>query len=94
MTRRIFLPADINEFPENVQPQETLPNGARQGRNDFRKKGYGGSCPPDGTHRYYFKIYALSKELDAETGITLSELLKAMQGHILSEGQLIGRHKK
>ncbi len=88
------LPANINELSEDVPPLEILPNGAKQGRNDFGKIGYGGPCPPGGTHRYYFKIYALSEELKADAGITKSELLKAMEGHILSEGQLMGRYKR
>ena len=88
------LPANINELSEDVPPLEILPNGAKQGRNDFGKIGYGGPCPPGGTHRYYFKIYALSEELKVEAGITKSELLKAMEGHILSEGQLMGRYKR
>jgi Raf kinase inhibitor-like YbhB/YbcL family protein len=88
------LPADTNELSENIPPDKVLPNGARQGRNDFGKIGYGGPCPPGGTHRYYFKIYALSEELDMEPGITKSELLNAMDGTILSEGQLMGRYKR
>ncbi len=88
------LPADINELSENIPPSEILTNGAKQGRNDFGKIGYGGPCPPGGTHRYYFKVYALSKELMVESGITKSELLKAMEGYILSEGKLMGRYKR
>ena len=88
------MPADTNELSENIPPVKILPNGARQGKNDFGKIGYGGPCPPGGTHRYYFKIYALSEELNVEPGITKSELLKAMEGKILSEGQLMGRYKR
>jgi len=88
------LPANINELSEDVPSLEILPNGAKQGRNDFGKIGYGGPCPPGGTHRYYFKIYALFEELKVEAGITKSELLKSMEGHILSEGQLMGRYKR
>jgi Raf kinase inhibitor-like YbhB/YbcL family protein len=88
------LPGNILELPENVQKLEVLKNGARQGKNDFGKIGYGGPCPPGGTHRYYFKIYALDKELDFKPGITKKELLKAMEGHILAEGQLMGKYKR
>lgn len=88
------LPANINELSENIPPVEILPNGAKQGRNDSWKIGYSGPCPPGGTHRYYFKIYALAEELNVEAGITKSELLKAMEGKILSEGQLMGRYKR
>ena len=88
------LPSNIHELAENVPSSEILPNGAKQGRNDFGKIGYGGPCPPGGTHRYYFKIYALSAELNVTAGITKSELLKEMEAYILSEGQLMGRYKR
>jgi Raf kinase inhibitor-like YbhB/YbcL family protein len=88
------LPADITEFRENVLPEKKLENGAKQGMNDFRKIGYGGPCPPGGTHRYVFKLYALDSELNLEAGATKAELLKAMEGHILAEGQLIGRYER
>lgn len=88
------LPIDINKLSENIPPLQILTNGAKQGRNDFGKIGYVGPCPPSSTHRYYFKIYALAEELMVEAGITKSELLKAMEGHILSEGQLMGRYKR
>ncbi|TAJ11324.1 YbhB/YbcL family Raf kinase inhibitor-like protein [Marinilabiliaceae bacterium JC017] len=87
------LPATTDVLPEEVPAVKILPNGAMQGKNDFGKIGYGGPCPPSGTHRYYFKIYALDDELMVEAGITKSQLEKAMQGHILSEGQLMGRYK-
>jgi hypothetical protein len=88
------LPGNILELSENVPKIEVLKNGARQGKNDFGKIGYGGPCPPGGTHRYYFKIYALDKELDSKSGITKKELLKAMEGHISEEGKLMGRYKR
>lgn len=88
------LPAGINELPENVPTQPTLPDGSRQGRNDFGKIGYGGPCPPRGVHRYYFKIYALSEELKVEGDLTKSRLLDAMKGHVLAEGQLMGTYKR
>jgi Raf kinase inhibitor-like YbhB/YbcL family protein len=88
------LPANIDGLPENVPTLEVLPNGAKQGRNDFGKIGYGGPCPPGGTHRYYFKVYALSEELDLESGIPKPELLKAMEDFILSEGQLMGTYER
>ncbi len=88
------LPADITEFRENIPPDKELENGAKQGMNDFRKIGYGGPCPPGGTHRYFFKLYALDTEINLEAGATKAELLKAMEGHILAEGQLIGRYER
>lgn len=88
------LPASVKELPENVPPQATLASGALQGTNDFRKTGYGGPCPPGGTHRYYFKLYALDAMLDLSAGATKDQLLKAMEGHILAEGQLMGRYSR
>lgn len=88
------IPPDIKGLPEAVPAGETLENGARQGINDSRKIGYDGPCPPGGTHRYYFKIYALDKELELGAGATKRELLKAMEGHVLGEGQLMGRYKR
>ena len=88
------LPGNIDELPENVPKLEVLANGAKQGKNDFGKIGYGGPCPPGGTHRYYFKIYALDTELSIESGITKTDILRAMKGHVLSEGQLIGTYKR
>jgi hypothetical protein len=86
------LPANTNELAENVAKQRQLPNGARQGCNDFRKVGYGGPCPPPGKpHRYYFKLYALDKKLDLKLGATKAEVESAMQGHILARGELMGR---
>ena len=88
------IPAGIKELPAKVPPEKTIENGASHGRNDFRKFGYGGPCPPGGTHRYYFKLYALDTEINLEPGITKAQLLKAMEGHILAEGQLMGRYKR
>ena len=88
------LPAATTSLAENVPPDKTLTNGARQGMNDFHKIGYGGPCPPGGTHRYYFNIYALDTQLDLQAGATKKELLRAMQGHILAEGQLMGKYKR
>jgi hypothetical protein len=72
----------------------TLETGARHGKNDFRRLGYGGPCPPGGTHRYFFKLYALDTELNLDSGITKAQLVGAMQGHILAEARLMGRYKR
>lgn len=88
------LPPDTKEVNENIPPQGELPVGAKQGKNDFGKIGYGGPCPPDGTHRYYFKLYALDVEIKLEPGITKADLVKAIEGHIVAEGQLMGRYKR
>lgn len=88
------IPSNANELTEGISPLKQLPSGAKQGTNDFGKIGYGGPCPPSGTHRYYFKIYSLDKDLDLEAGATKSQLIKAMNGHILGEAQLIGRYRR
>ena len=88
------LPAKTKELAENIPPERSLPNGAKQGINDFHKIGYGGPCPPGGTHRYFFKLYALDTELDLQAGANKSQLLKAMEGHIVAQGQLIGKYKR
>ena len=64
------------------------------GITDYRKIGYGGPCPPGGTHRNYFKLYALNTEINLDAGITKKQLLEAMKGHILGEGQLMGKYKR
>jgi len=88
------IPPDTTGLSENIPPERVLESGARQGRNDFGNIGYGGPCPPRGTHRYYFKLYALDKKVDLEPGATKDGLLKAMEGHILAEGRLMGRYKR
>jgi Raf kinase inhibitor-like YbhB/YbcL family protein len=88
------IPGDTRDLAENIPPQKELPNGAKQGTNDFRKIGYGGPCPPGGTHRYYFKIYSLDTDLDLEAGATKAQLLQAMKGHVLGEDQLMGKYKR
>jgi hypothetical protein len=88
------LGPDTRELQENIPPDETLPNGAKQGITDFGRIGYGGPCPPSGTHRYYFKIYALDTTLNLTGKTDKARLVKAMQGHILAEGQLMGKYKR
>ncbi len=86
------IPPHISDLPENVSPKDSLLSGALQGRNDFRKVGYGGPCPPGGTHRYYFKLYALDTMLKLKSGCSKGDLLKAMEGHIVGEGRLMGKY--
>jgi len=88
------LPPDTRQLPENVPPDETLPSGAKQGTSDFGRIGYGGPCPPSGTHRYFFKIYSLDTEIDLPPGATKRQLLQTIEGHILAQGQLIGKYKR
>jgi Raf kinase inhibitor-like YbhB/YbcL family protein len=88
------LPPETRELAENIPPDRTLPNGAIQGTSDFGRIGYGGPAPPSGTHRYFFKIYALDTQIDLAAGAKKPQLLKAMDGHILGQGQLIGKYKR
>ena len=88
------IPDSVTSLPEGVPTNKSVMGDVMQGITDFRRIGYGGPCPPGGTHRYYFKIYALDTILTLQSGATKSELLKAMEGHILAEGQLMGRYKR
>ncbi len=88
------LPASLTKLPENVPPESTLADGGKQGMTSFRRIGYGGPCPPSGTHRYYFTLYALDTTVDLDPGATKKQLLEAMKGHILSEAQLMGKYKR
>jgi len=85
----------------NIKPEDGLkveegviPAGAIQGRNSSGMLGYSGPCPPYGTHRYYFKLYALSKKLKLKEGASKEELLEAMEGHIIEKATLIGLYSK
>ena len=83
----------------NIAPQTnsiaegTAPKGVH-GTNDFGKSGYGGPCPPSGTHRYLFKIFALDRELDLRSGARRSQVDAAMKGHVVARGELIGRYSR
>lgn len=88
------IPPEEPGLAENIQPERELHNGMRQGNNDWRRIGYGGPCPPGGTHRYFFRLYALDAGLDLEPGATKKAVLKAMEGHILAEAQLMGKYKR
>ncbi|MCI0355644.1 MAG: YbhB/YbcL family Raf kinase inhibitor-like protein [Acidobacteria bacterium] len=89
------LPATATELPEGVPTREAVLDGAKQGLNDFRRVGYGGPCPPPGKpHRYYFKLYALGIELSLKPRATKKDVVSAMQGHILAEGQLMGTYRR
>jgi Raf kinase inhibitor-like YbhB/YbcL family protein len=88
------LPAGVKELAEAVPPDRDLANGGKQGLNDWRRIGYGGPCPPGGTHRYFFKLYALDTVLNLQPGATKAELLRAMEGHILAQGQLMGKYRR
>jgi hypothetical protein len=83
----------------NISPQtNTIAEGSTpkgvHGTNDFGKSGYGGPCPPSGTHRYYFKVFALDRELDLPVGAKRSQLDAAMKGHVIAQGELMGRYSR
>jgi hypothetical protein len=87
------LPPETKELSEGMQKQEQLNNGALQRRNDFRKIGYGGPCPPSGKpHRYFFKLYALDAKLNLSPGSTKADLERAMKGHIVGQAELMARY--
>ncbi len=88
------IPAHVSGLPEHV-PQGKSPSvGGTQGMNDSKNIGYDGPCPPSGTHRYYFKAYALDSMLNLPPGASKKDLLKAIQGHILGESVLMGKYAK
>jgi Raf kinase inhibitor-like YbhB/YbcL family protein len=90
------IPGDARELPEGAPTNAKLADGAKQGKNDFGKVGYGGPNPPAGkAHHYNFKIYALDGMLDLPEGAaTRSQLVQAMNGHILAHGQVVGTYQK
>jgi Raf kinase inhibitor-like YbhB/YbcL family protein len=86
------LPGDARKLDEDVAKDRQLPDGARQGRNDFGKIGYNGPCPPKGSpHRYFFKLYALDRKTNLKAGASKAELERAMKGHILAEAEVVGQ---
>ncbi|MCL5034488.1 MAG: YbhB/YbcL family Raf kinase inhibitor-like protein [Bacteroidetes bacterium] len=86
------IPPQSSGLPEHVSAEKTLPDGAIQGRNDFRKIGYGGPCPPGGIHRYFFILYALDTMLRLPAGSAKAELVRAMEGHVIGKAQLMGKY--
>ena len=88
------IPANVKSLPEKVAKQEEIEGLGKNGKNTSGRWGYDGPCPPGGTHRYYFKLYALDTMLNLNIGLSKEELLKAMKGHILAEAQVMGRYKR
>jgi len=84
------LPAETRGLPEAIPPDADLPDGSRHGRNSWRRLGYGGPCPPSGTHRYFFKLYALDTVLDLVASASKKQLLRTMERHILAQAELMG----
>lgn len=88
------LPADLDGLPEDLPRDKAFPVGGEQGINSTDEIGYMGPCPPSGTHRYFFKLYALDERTNLPAGETKARLLDAMEGHTLGQGQLMGRYKR
>ena len=87
------IPPTATSLPENAS-KKGLPEGAVQGKNDWGKTQYGGPCPPVGRHRYFFKLYALDTQLTGLSSPTKADLLKAIEGHVIANGELIGTYQK
>ena len=83
------IPSKTKEIKEN-----SLPSGAKQGLNDFGKHEYRGPCPPSGTHRYFFKLYALNSPLDLAPDATKADLERALTGHIIGHAEVVGLYKR
>jgi hypothetical protein len=88
------IPAATRGLSEGVRPDPELFDGSLQGSNSSGKLGYQGPCPPSGTHRYYFRLYALDTVLGLSSGVDKRTVLNAMEGHILAQGELLGTFSK
>lgn len=88
------LPPSTCSLSEAIPEGSKISGGGLQGINDFQKLSYGGPCPPGGTHRYFFKIYALDKMLELAPGAAKTEVEAAMSGHIIDRGELMGYYSR
>jgi hypothetical protein len=94
------IPPTITGFPENIPQVKDLADikgkelAGKQGRNSGGRIGYGPPCPPSGTHRYFFKLYALDTMLGMKSGATKSDILQAMEGHVIAEVELMGLYSR
>lgn len=75
-------------------PENSVPKGSIEGKTSWGRSGYGGPCPPSGTHHYFFKLYALDTQLDLSSDADKPQLEQAMQGHILAQAELIGPYQR
>lgn len=87
------LPPECRGLPEGTV-SANLPTGTLEGLNDWQRTGYGGPCPPIGRHRYFHKLYALDGVLDDLGEPTKDQLLKAMEGHVLAQAEVVGTYQK
>ena len=88
------VPAASQGLSEGIPGDAKLVDGTLQGSNSSRRTGYAGPCPPSGTHRYFIKLYALDTNLELASGASKEQLLKAMQGHVLAQGDLMGTYSR
>lgn len=82
------IPAHTTRIEEGIVPEQAL-----EGLNDFQQEAYGGPCPPSGVHHYHFKLYALDTKLDLESGAPLSNVTNEMEGHVLSQSEIVGTYQ-
>lgn len=88
------IPPIVKQLPEKIPVSKTIPSGGVQGKNDFGKLGYGGPCPPSGTHRYFFHLYALDKKLNLEAGLSKNQIEATIRGHVLATVELMGKYQR
>jgi Raf kinase inhibitor-like YbhB/YbcL family protein len=89
------MPSETRKLPEGMPKQPQLPDGSRQGLNDFDKAGYAGPCPPGkSAHRYDFVLYALDSRLNLPAGATRKQVENALREHVLARGELLGRYHR
>ncbi len=89
------LAPDVRSLPENVARDAALPGGAIQGVNDYDRNDYDGPCPPPGRpHRYHFKVFALDARLALDAGARKADVVRAMRGHVLAQGELVGSYAR
>ena len=88
------IPASVTDLPAAVATTSTLADSFIQGTNSWHRVGYGGPCPPGGQHRYFFKLYALDTMLSLRSSAAKADLLRAMEGHILAQSELMGVYRR
>ena len=88
------IPTSTRALPEAIPSDANLADGSWHGMNNWGRLGYDGPCPPSGTHRYFFNLYALDKMLDLYAGASKDQVRQAMQGHILAQAQLMGKYSR
>lgn len=88
------IPASESGLAEGIGEGGEQAGGGTQGRNDFGDIGYGGPCPPSGTHRYYFRLFALDSDIPLKSGASRKQLESAMAGHVLGQTELMGRYTR